>query len=115
LRIRKNNGKARIIVVNGTANELEPLKKKYAGTFEVALGTASKGSRVSHFIVCDSDMVREEEYHDVLTDESSADLIKAKVYCSNRVKADGLSLIFDGIWEKLSPAPHEDMTSVRTN
>jgi hypothetical protein len=104
LRIKKNGGSAKVIVVDGSASGLDPLKGKYPDTLDVALGTATKGSRISHFIVCDSDLVREEEYHVPLNDDSSADLIKAKVYCANKGKATALSLLFDGIWKKLTTA-----------
>jgi hypothetical protein len=103
-RIKENRGSAKVIVVNGNSRDLthfEQLQEEYKGTLEFAEGRAAPGARVTHFIVCDSDMVRDEDYHPDLDENSSADLVTAKVYFANKAKADLLTRFFDRIWSAL--------------
>ncbi len=101
-RLKRSGGAARVIVIDGECSELTPLLNRYPDTLQVAFGEMTEGSRLGHFIVCDDDMVREEEYHERLSNESPADMVKASVYCANRGRAKAAAKSFDGIWDKLT-------------
>ena len=55
---------------------------------------------IRHFMVCDNDMVRVEEPHNVLCRDSKADEIKAKMYFKNESMASAYASVFDLLWEK---------------
>lgn len=101
-RINKRGGAARIIEVDGDRPYSQVSDSETRGRLQVLRGVPSEGARLAHFIVCDNDMVREEEPHAKLTDDSDANEVKAKVYFSNKTKAVTFSARFDAMWRKLS-------------
>ncbi len=101
-RIKENRGSAQVIVVNGNARSLDQFQDEYKGTLFVTEGKTPPCARVTHFMVCDSDMVRDEEYHPELSDDTSADLVRAKIYFANSTKADSLTRVFDRVWSSLT-------------
>lgn len=103
-RIKKNDGKARVVVVDTDADDLESLAKDFPDTLHVARGRIPPGARLTHFIVCDDDMVRDEKYHPKLEDDSDANVIKADVYFSNPDVASMLSRKFEAIWDVVRPS-----------
>lgn len=101
-RIKKNKGKARIVIVDGDKSQaLEKIENEYDGTLKIIEAVSSSNSPIAHFIVCDDDMVRDEAPHKPLTKESDADVITAEVYFRNNIKADIISQKFDQIWKSL--------------
>lgn len=106
-RVRSVGGQARIIVINGDRDPsacMTELQREFAGTLEVKTVFAAPGTNITHFIVCDDDMVRDEEPHPPLSDVASANLIKAKVFFRNRPKAKAFAFRFNSIWQALTPA-----------
>ncbi len=101
-RIQKRGGKARIILVDGDATDLQSIRKEFKDTLEVVEAVSSNsGSSVAHFLVCDTDMVRDEKFHEKLAEDGNANQIHAEVYFANRFKGETFSRKFDLIWEKL--------------
>lgn len=101
-RLKKNGGKAKIILVNSeSSGPLVSLKEKYADSLEYTEASTNEDANIRHYIVSDDDMVRDEEPHPKLTDEQSAELIQAKVYFRNTSKAAALIQEFDAIWSHL--------------
>lgn len=101
-RLKASGGKARIVVVDGSdTNEvLEQYQKQFSDTLEYVSAT-SKGSQISHYIVCDGDMVRDEEPHGTLADSDAANIIKADVYFYNPGVADVFRSRFNRLWTNL--------------
>jgi hypothetical protein len=101
-RLRRNNGKARIVVVNGDRESalLNRLRADYPNTLDVKHGSAT--TPIAHFIVGDSEMVRDEKPHPELDDSSDANLIKADVYFHSPAIASLFEDRFDSIWDRLS-------------
>lgn len=101
-RIRDVKGTARIIFVNDNRKSewIDSLRKEFPDTLDTVSVRAA--TNLSHFIVCDDDMVRDEELHDALTEQSSANLIKAKVFFKNLAMAEVFSVRFDAIWKGVS-------------
>lgn len=103
-RIRGNGGKARMVVIDSDTAALEPLRQEFSGTFELARARPRQRARVTHFIVCDDDMVRDEQYHDTLGDDTDANTIKAHVYFANPEMASTFGANFDAIWDAVRPS-----------
>jgi hypothetical protein len=87
-----------IILSSAKPQKIKKLEEKY-DNFETQLGKA-KGE-VSHFIACDSRMLRMETPHEKLTEETPADVINADVYFSNEKRAKMTEERFDHIWHYL--------------
>jgi len=103
-RIKDAGGKARIILVKengGTSTILQDLKGTFPDTLEVITVVPSEGFRMKHFIVCDDDMVRDEELHPPLTDEASANLVQAKVFFKNKTIAKAFNTKFSTFWQMI--------------
>lgn len=100
-RVRAANGKVQMIIFG---NEVTPsvmeIANKYPDTFQAA--AVNPSSPIRHFIVCDSKMLRHEELHGDLTDETSAHEIKAEVNFNNPRKAKMLETFFDAMWAAIS-------------
>lgn len=101
-RIKDRGGKAKIVFLNSDpfGEEFRKIQDKFQGTLEVIRATAP--GALEHYIVCDDDMVRDEEKHGELSECSSASEIKAKVYFRNKTMAKVFSLKFNQLWNKLS-------------
>ncbi len=99
-RLRANNGKAQIIIANTKDRPrcLSVLAEEFSDVLEIAYVRANKGS-LSHFIVCDDDMVRDENPHDPFTSEDKAERVHADVYFSSKARAGTFTTIFDSIWD----------------
>lgn len=94
-RIMENNGPVRIVsqVFNpsdeeNALNALKSLANEVRSKYEKIdlkgmVIRDNNDEKLNHFIVCDSKMLRIEELHDPLNDDSSAGDISAKVYFDN--------------------------------
>lgn len=103
-RIKDARGTARIVFLDKPEPKnqcFDNLRKEFAGTLSCI--SALSSGKVSHFMVCDQDMVRDEDLHKPLTPDSSAHLIKARVYFRNKPKASAFSMRFDSLWNALTP------------
>jgi hypothetical protein len=103
--ITRNNGKARIIRVNGKPNELiDRLRQEYKDTLEISeayTDTQEQEESISHFIACDTRMVRQELPHKKLTGDDPITTIRAKVSFNNPIRAKIVEEKFNGIWNTL--------------
>ncbi|HEG44585.1 MAG TPA: hypothetical protein ENH94_11105 [Phycisphaerales bacterium] len=100
-RIKQNSGKARIIVTSENKTQfLTDTEKKY-DNLEVFCLPSSCPENKEHFIVCDSLMVRAEEPHMAITDESDADVIRATVHINNCDEGKVFSVKFNDFWTLL--------------
>lgn len=98
-RIKAASGSARMIVVSNAIPEwLAVLAQEFRGTFELAQMETS--SPISHFIVCDSKIVRAEEPHGELTADTLADTIKAEVIFNEPNKGKELEGRFVELWRQ---------------
>jgi hypothetical protein len=100
-RIQKAGGTARIVVLGNDSGQLKSLQDKYGRTLLIREARPASGAIIRHFIVGDTELVRDEEPHADLREESDANEIKASVYFNNKEKAAVLSTAFDAIWDKL--------------
>jgi len=102
-RLKKNSGVAQILVLNGGSESklLDSLAAEFPGTLKIAKGRIVSGA-VSHCIVADNEMVRDEQPHEPLAELTSANVIKANVYFHSPGMADLFSKRFDAIWERVA-------------
>jgi hypothetical protein len=100
-RLHSFKAKARVIIVDGSAGFLADVKARFSETLEIVEAVAKPGSEISHFIVCDDAMVRDELPHVPLSEDKDANLIKAQVYFHNRAMSEIFSLRFDQTWDFL--------------
>jgi|SRR5882724_3486813 len=101
-RIRAAGGKVRIVMLSDQRPvQICDLMKQFPDTLQVAL--AKPLSKLQHFIVCDSKIVRVENTHENLSDLSGAHEVKAEVYFNNPEKANMLNTFFDAIWTAVKP------------
>ena len=100
-RLKQLGGKIRMIILNHDTpvQFLEDAKVKYDGVFDFILAKAPAGVR--HFMVCDDRMLRLEDAHDPICNESLASTIHAQVYFNNPQLAKNQKSLFDGIWERI--------------
>lgn len=104
----ENKEPARLIVVNARV-EMPTLRKLSTGfptTLKVVWAHAKQEAKVSHYIVADN-MVRVEQPHPQLTNESPADVIKAEVYFDDKPRADFFREQFgslEGMLAQMTPA-----------
>ena len=101
-RIKANHGDARVIVVNSRATDLESLVAEFPNTLSVIEAATSDRKPIPHFIVADESMLRDEEAHGDLSDDSDANQVRAKVYFANRTMAEAFIQKFDILWRGLS-------------
>lgn len=99
-RIENCKGQARIVILGDPMPSVPSALQKFQSEFSTSLkvATAKPLARLQHFIVCDSKIVRVEEYHEPLNNSSMASEIKAKVHFNNPSLANMLRTVFDGIW-----------------
>jgi len=101
-KIRKVEGKARIIVIDGETENLKTwANDEYKDVLELVEATANEGVIIPHFIVCDKDMVRDEEKHGPLDDDTDANKVRADVFFNNHSKARVFTTRFNAMWEAL--------------
>ena len=104
-RLQRRSGFAHIIVLDaGETCYLEEMKNKFSDVFNyvtAALKPEFK-SQTTHFTVADSTMCRIEEPHEPITPESSANVIKAKVYFNNPDMATSYTKKFNTYWDFLT-------------
>lgn len=101
-KIRASGGTARIIVIDGDCSQLNTWAAgAYKDVLQIVRASAKPGVRIAHFIVCDDDMVRDEEPHGPLTDTTDANQVKAQVYFHNHSKARIFSSRFSAMWNAL--------------
>ena len=100
-RVRKNDGFVRIILVTEKIpNFLKQLKAKYPKWLEYKRAILMPGAQIEHTIICDDYMVREEEIHPPLDENTPADAIRASVYFSNSARGKMRASEFDGTWSE---------------
>lgn len=101
-RLRENDGKARIIVVDGkeTNDHLESCRSDFADVLEYTRG--SSPNRISHYIVADEEMIRDEQPHPPISSSSPANQIKANVYFHNPGIASHFRQLFQKQWTTLA-------------
>lgn len=99
-RIRANRGFARIILLSEKfPSLLRQLTDKYKDVLQVTLAKAPEN--VSHFIACDSRMLRMEDPHEELTPNTPPDAVSARVYFNNKTETKLTEDRFDNIWSYL--------------
>jgi len=100
-RLKKwSEGLVRIVIVDGEKGDyLNWLSRRYEGTLSVKCAQSAPTVRIGHFIFNDSGMLRKEQYHDPLDDESSAGEVKAKVYLNNPTESRIMWDVFDTVWK----------------
>lgn len=83
---------------------LQRLKAAFPDNLEFALGkvAAEDEKDFNHFIVCDHDMVRDEEYHGDVDADSPASKIKAEVCFWEPHKAKAFDSRFDSFWSAVT-------------
>jgi len=101
-RISDNHGFAHLILVDSKlSNFLSPMLNRYP-VLKITPATLKDDQNVPHTIICDNHMLREEDIHDELTDESDVNQVTAKVYFNSNVKAKLAAESFDNTWGYLN-------------
>lgn len=97
---------ARILVVNGgePCGALKSLEDEFSDVLQV-IGAKYRDNSLTHFIVGDHDMVRDEKEHGPLDPESDANTVLADVSFYSPAKAHMFSTRFDTFWKAVSAAP----------
>lgn len=102
-RIKKVGGTVRIILLDSTDKlKVDP---QFDGTIKYAFARVEgdpKASNIRHLIICDDNMLRDEEPHAPLTLNSAASEIKADVYLNSTVHAKMKKEYFNSLWERLT-------------
>ncbi|HEX4145989.1 MAG TPA: hypothetical protein VHY91_20985 [Pirellulales bacterium] len=98
-RIRNAKGAAKILVVNDGSDDeyLSGLSSEFPDCLEVAY--AKSDSPIRHYIVADDDMLRDEQEHPPLSEDSDADSVVADVYFRNSNIASIFSERFERQWQ----------------
>lgn len=105
-RLTAVGGKARVIILRNenqpsiVPSELKELASEFS-VLEFASGVTSAPQK--HYIVSDARMLRIEEEHPPLTDETDAGAVKAQVYFNNPVRGVVAQSDFDRVWNVLRP------------
>ena len=105
-RIRSNkathkNCYARVLIVNGeTSKGVADLLSSYSDVLDLSNCRAEPGTEKDfrHFIVSDSDMLRDEQYHEPLSDSSDASDVVADVHFFDPSRAKMFANRFDTFW-----------------
>ncbi len=101
-RIKKRAGFVQLILVDSEVSQfLSSLKTRYQDTLKIIPATTREGRPVSHMIICDEHMLREEQPHVRLDDKTDAGEVKAQVYFNSTVKTRLAIKSFDDIWKSL--------------
>ncbi len=103
-RVTEANGIARMILVHEGGGEevdspvLKEARQRFASHFEFVSVNVPRHLKLTHFIACDDDMVRDEAWHTPLTAEAGANEVKAKVFFKNKTMAKSFNSRFDTLW-----------------
>ncbi len=101
-RITRFGGDVRIILVNSKKTDfLSAMIEKYP-ILKLTHASLKGDKNVPHTIICDDHMLREEDIHEKLTDESDTEQVTAKVYFNSNVKAKLATESFDDTWNYLN-------------
>ena len=101
-RITKNKGFVRVILITEKLPAaLEAMAEKYP-VLKLMPVTVMGNAKVSHRIICDDNKLRDEQCHNVLTDDSSVNEVVADVYFNSRIKAQLAAENFDKLWDSLN-------------
>jgi len=73
----------------------------YKDVLQIVSATTKDDAIIPHFIVCDNDMVRDEEPHGPLDDNTNANEVCAEVFFNNHSKARVFSSRFNAMWDAL--------------
>lgn len=112
-RIQKNEGKIRIITIDGVRSDfLTRLSERInrqrgAQVVEYRPAKCANPESVNHFLVVDSARYRLEEPHPVPPDGGAPEYVKAEVCCNGPQKAAQLIEYFNDSWERLTPVSEE--------
>jgi hypothetical protein len=102
------DGLARFIILDSDGKVPAFLQKFINAGYPIKIHFAKSvpDAKVSHLIVCDKKMVRDEEYHDELVDIENipASAIRADVYLNSPIDARIKTDYFDGLWKFLEKA-----------
>ena len=101
-RLEKLNGSIQFIVLNPKAEcqaAFDEIKSEHPKVFDFVL--ANSTNSISHFMVCDSRMVRLEQPHDPIVETSPADCIKAQVTFKSPGLAERYEGLFTSLWQRL--------------
>jgi len=100
--ITKNKGFVHIILIDGRITPfLKSMMVKYP-IFKITLAALVSDKDVPHTIVCDDYMVREENLHEKVKDDSDIRKISATVYFDNTDRAQVAAKSFDATWSFLN-------------
>ena len=106
LRLTAVGGKARVIILRHedqpsvVPSALKDLATEFS-VLEFASGVTSAPQK--HYIVSDARMLRVEDEHPPLTDDTDASAVKALVYFNNPVRGAVAQSDFDRVWNILRP------------
>jgi hypothetical protein len=105
-RFKKNSGTAKIIILT-TEKEKFPLfdsmVNRFGGVFSYRTATIQREQATDyrHFTIADGIMYRIEEPHEIITEESTADSIRAKVAFDNKYVVEHLHDVFNSYWKAI--------------
>ena len=101
-KIKSAKGFARIILVNEDVPPvLKDIQNTHPDVLEIIPVQVKEGVNLSHYIVCDNNMLRDEKLHNELAPETDIKEIKASVYFNNKAKAKNFAEKFDDLWNSL--------------
>lgn len=101
-KIKEAKGFARVILVNDEIPLfLKEMQGKHSYVLEIIPVQVKEGIELSHYIVCDDNMLRDEKSHKKLTPDTDIKEIKASVYFDNQAKAKNFAEKFDNLWKFL--------------
>lgn len=101
-KIKKAKGFARIILISDEIpSALKKIQEKHADVLKIIPVQLKSGVDLSHYIVCDNNMLRDEKVHKNLTQDTDIKEIKASVYFDNEAKAENFAEKFDDLWDFL--------------
>ena len=96
-------GFARIILIsNAIPPFLKEIQADHPKALEIIPVQVKDNVDLSHYIVCDDNMLRDEKPHSNLTPETDIGEIRASVYFDNKVKAKSFIEKFDELWRFLN-------------
>jgi len=103
-RFKKNNGIARIIILSTEKERFslfDSVESNFSGVFSYYTVQIQKerATDYRHFTIADGKMYRIEEPHEIITEDSSADSIRAEVAFDNKYVVDYLKEVFDSYWK----------------
>lgn len=102
-RLAVSGGEARVIVLSESLPTcLQEMELRHGNILKFVLARALSGP-IAHFFVCDSRMVRREDIHEPISDDTPITAITATVYLNNKVEAKRAEDLFTALWNRLHP------------